>query len=88
MDLDPDVLWAQANNTNAAKAGVQKRAANVATRARRELARAKIDATVKVVDHPLASGRTAKDVAVTASDPKTLRRAQRIVRRAAREVRR
>lgn len=86
-NLDADTLFVLANRTNAVQAAIQKRAANVATRARRQLARNGVDATVQVRDHPLPNGRASRDVVVTADD-KNIRRAARIVRRAAREVRR
>lgn len=87
IQIDGDELFVLANKTNAVQAGIEKRSANVATRARRQLRKAGVEATVKVSNHPVASGRTARDVAVTA-DEKNIRRAARIVRRAAREVRR
>lgn len=87
IQLDGDDLFVLANKTNAVRAGIERRAANVATRARRQLKKTGVDATVKITDHPIASGRTSRDVAVTA-DEKNIRRAARIVRRAAREVRR
>lgn len=85
--LDADTLFVLANRTNTVQAAIQKRAANVATRARRQLARNGVDATVQVRDHPLPNGRASRDVVVSADD-KNIRRAARIVRRAAREVRR
>lgn len=87
MQIDGDELFVLANQTNAVKAGIERRAANVAARARRNLKKAGVDATVKITDHPIASGRTSRDVAVTA-DEANIRRAARIVRRSAREVRR
>lgn len=87
IEINGDELFVLGNKTNAVQAAMEKRAANVATRARRQLARSGIDASVRVSNHPVASGRAARDVAVTAN-PKNIRRAARIVRRAAREVRR
>lgn len=85
--LSSDELFVLANNTSAVKAAVEKRAANIATRTRRDLGRAGVDAKVTIRDHPLATGRHSRDVAVTVADDDR-RRAGRIVRRAAREVKR
>lgn len=85
--LDADELFVLANQTNAVKAAVEKRAANIAVRTRRQLAKSGVEASVRVRDHPLASGRASRDVAVTV-DEKDRRRAGRVLRRTAREVRR
>lgn len=84
--LDSDELFALANSDARVLAGVQKVAAKVAARTRKELDRAKIDASVTVRDHPLASGRASVDVVADAPEGSE-RRVARILRRAGREAR-
>ncbi|WP_139311895.1 hypothetical protein [Corynebacterium sp. CNJ-954] len=84
--LSADDIFALANNTPEVKLGVKKQAAKIAARTRKELARAGVDASVSIRDHPLSSGRTSVDVVVDAPDG-TERIAGRILRRAGREGR-
>ncbi|GEM_PF-6693038 len=87
-ELDPDELFTLANQTPQVKAAVAQRSANIATRTRRELARANIDADVTISQRTLPNGRAAADVKVTGADTYNTRRAGRVLRRTAREVRR
>ncbi|WP_018021455.1 hypothetical protein [Corynebacterium doosanense] len=86
--IDADDLFVLANQTTQVKAAVSQRSANIASRTRRELAKAKIDADVTVTPRTLANGRSGADVTVSGKGDYSARRAGRILRRTAREVRR
>lgn len=88
VELDPDYLFIQANKTNQVQAAVLKRATRMATRARTNLTRNKLDASVKVSPHRLATGRASYNVNVQAESDKDAARVKRVARRSFREVRR
>ena len=86
--IDADDLFVLANQAPQAQAAVENRSAKIAVRARRNLARAGIDGEVTVKTRQLSTGRAARDVMVTVPDDNDRRRAGRVLRRTAREVRR
>ncbi|MGP9619842.1 hypothetical protein [Corynebacterium sp. AOP34-BR1-29] len=86
IDLDADELFVLANADPRVRAGVRKVAAGSARRARKELARAGIDAPVTLRDRILSNGRTTVDVAAEVPEGKE-RQVARIMRRAGREGR-
>lgn len=86
--IDADDIFVLANQAPQAQAAVEQRAARIAVRTRRNLSRSGVAADVAVRKVQLPTGRAARDVMVTVKDEKDRRRAGRIVRRSAREVRR
>lgn len=88
VELNTDELFHMAMQTSTVEAAVANRAAKIAVRTRRELGRAKVEATVSIDDHYLLTGRASKNVTVTVSDEAHRRKAGRILRRAGREIRR
>lgn len=87
--LDADEIFALAMDQPAVKAAVKKRASQIAARARKEFGRAGLDATVRIRDHPLPTGRTSVDVVADFDDgvEGMDRRVGKILRRAGREGR-
>lgn len=85
IDIDADELFVLANDTTEVKAAGKKVAAKVASRVRKELARAGVDAEVSIREHRLGNGRMSYDVTANVPDGKE-RTAGRIFRRAGREA--
>ncbi|WKD60919.1 hypothetical protein CCICO_04410 [Corynebacterium ciconiae DSM 44920] len=83
IDIDGDALFQQAMQQTVVKAALQARASRIAALARKDLARAGIDASVTIRPHALPSGRASLDVGCEVDD-KYERRVGRIMRRAAR----
>lgn len=86
FDMSADDLFVMANQHPAVQAGVRKVAAGSARRARKELARAGIDAPVSLRDRTLPNGRTVVDVGAETPDGKGYQ-VRKIMRRAGREGR-
>lgn len=87
IDIDTDAIFMQVMADPKVDAKVQERATKIANRARRDLIKAGIDATVKVEPHATPTGRAAYNVTGTVAD-KNARTAGRIARRAGRTIRR
>lgn len=87
IDIDTDAIFQQVMGTERVQAKVQEKATRIAARTRRDLARAGVDATVKIVEHPQPNGRAGFNVVGRATDPEQGRKAGRIARRAGRSVR-
>lgn len=85
-NLDADEIFALANADPRVKAAVKKRGAKMATRSRKELSRAGIDANVFIRERTLGTGRATVDVVADAPEG-TERKANKILRRAGREGR-
>ncbi|WP_151530531.1 MULTISPECIES: hypothetical protein [Corynebacterium] len=83
IDIDGDALFQQAMRQTAVQAALQAKAVRIAALARKDMARAGIEANVAIRPHPLATGRASLDVGCEVPD-KQERRAGRIMRRAAR----
>lgn len=87
IDIDTDAIFQQVMGTERVQAKVQEKATRIAARTRRDLARAGVDATVKIVEHPQPNGRAGFNVLGNVSDPEQARKAGRIARRAGRSIR-
>ncbi|EEI16274.1 hypothetical protein [Corynebacterium lipophiloflavum] len=87
-EIDGDDLFRQAMELPQVKAKVHERATKIASRTRRDLARAEIDATVEIVEYHTPSGRASLNIRGTVKDPSDKRQAARIARRAGRAFRR
>lgn len=86
IQLDADDLFVMANSTARVRAAVRKVSAGGASRARKELARAGIDAEVRVRERTLANGRATADIVADAPEGSEAR-VSKILRRAGREAR-
>ncbi|WP_291478491.1 hypothetical protein [Corynebacterium sp.] len=86
VQLDADEIFTLANTDPRVRAAVKKRGAQIASRTRKELSRAGIDAPVSIRERTLATGRATVDVVAAAPDG-TERRVNKILRRAGREGR-
>lgn len=82
-DIDTDVLFQQVMSQPKVKAKLMQKATRIATLARKDLARAGLDANVTIKERHLPTGRASLDV-VCAVKPDDERRAGRIMRRAGR----
>lgn len=87
IDLDTDAIFLQVMQSPKVQAKARERATKIATRTRRDLAKAGIDATVTIEENATPTGRASFNVRGQVPD-KDKRRAGRIARRAARSVRR
>lgn len=86
-DIDTDAIFMQVMQDKRVDAKINERANKIAVRTRRDLARAGIDAKVKVEPHYTPTGRAAYNVTGDVAEQDE-RRAGRIARRAGRSVRR
>lgn len=86
INIDADEMFVLSNADPRVKAAVKKRGAKMASRTRKELSRAGIDAKVSVRERTLGTGRTSVDVVADAPEGKE-RDVSRIIRRAGREGR-
>ncbi|WCZ37853.1 hypothetical protein [Corynebacterium jeddahense] len=87
IDIDNDAIFMQVMGSDRVQAKVQEKATRIAALTRRELARASIDAAVKIEPHPTSSGRAAFNVVGSVARPEDARKAGRIARRAGRSLR-
>lgn len=86
IEIDADEIFHEVMAQPAVRAAVYRRAARIATLARKDLVRAGIDAPVTIKERPLATGRVSLDVVCDAPEG-AARRAGRIMRRAGRGAR-
>lgn len=87
VDIDTDGIYMQVMQDKSVDAKVRERATRIANKARRDITRAGIDATIKVEPHYTPSGRASYNVTGEVAE-KDARRAGRIARRAGRSIRR
>ncbi|AZA08700.1 hypothetical protein [Corynebacterium pseudopelargi] len=82
-DFDADAIFQQVMAQPAVKAKLMQKASRIATLARKDMVRAKIDGSVTIKQRHLSTGRASLDVQCSVK-PEDERRAGRIMRRAGR----